>query len=112
MEPSTIQFVKQIIIDLFGLSKDALHMHVGLAVMFVLILVLRKPFGSWLPFLGVVIVAALGEFLDRRDDIASLGYWRWSASLHDFVNTLFWPFILVLLARIGLLKNRRVVSDA
>lgn len=33
------------------------------------------------------------------DDLRSLGYWRWDASLHDIVNTVAWPAVLTCLAR-------------
>lgn len=50
------------------------------------------------PLLIVVLVACIGEVLDMRDDISSPGYWRWAASLHDIVNTSFWPFVLYFFA--------------
>jgi hypothetical protein len=83
MEPSAVQAIKMAIVGASGLSKDALHIYVGLAV------------------------AMAGELLDMRDDIASLGYWRWSASLHDMANTVFWPAVLAALARWSSVLGRR-----
>lgn len=52
----------------------------------------------WLAgWLFVFILACAGEWVDRRDDMASFGYWRWQASAHDVLNTLFWPTVLTLL---------------
>jgi hypothetical protein len=99
METSTAQAIKLVIVSTTGLSKDALHIYVGLGTYLFASQVLRKPFRSLLPLLAVVFIACLGELVDMRDDIASLGYWRWRASLHDIVNTSFWPFVLFALAR-------------
>jgi hypothetical protein len=101
MEISTVQAIKLAIVSATGLSKDALHIYVGLAVLLAAAAILRKPLRSIIPWLVVLIVAVSGELVDMHDDIASLGYWRWGASLHDVLNTLFWPTVLVLLARLG-----------
>ncbi|MCB1755739.1 MAG: hypothetical protein KDJ38_09465 [Gammaproteobacteria bacterium] len=102
METSIVQLVKLEIVQTLGLSKDALHVYVGLAV-FMLVVAAKKSVRSMLPWLAVLAVAVVGEILDRRDDIASLGHWRWTASLHDVLNTLFWPTVLMLSARLGII---------
>lgn len=84
------------------LSKDALHIYVGLIVFLAAAVVLRKPLRSIVPWFAVVAIAIAGEALDMDDDIASLGHWRWGASLHDVLNTLFWPTVLMLLAKFGI----------
>jgi cell shape-determining protein MreD len=99
METSAIQSIKLAIVAATGLSKDALHIYVGLAVFLAAAIVLRKPLRSNVPWFVVVSVVITGEVLDMRDDISSLGYWRWGASLHDILNTLFWPSIFLLLAK-------------
>lgn len=99
METSAVQSVKLAIVSATGLSKDALHVYVGLALFFLVVLALRKPVRSWVPLVSVFVAAAIGELMDMRDDIATFGYWRWAASLHDVANTLFWPTVLVVLAR-------------
>jgi hypothetical protein len=99
METSVVQSIKLAIVAATGLSKDALHIYVGLVVFLAMAAVLRKPLRSIIPWLVVVAVAIAGEALDMRDDVASLGYWRWNASLHDILNTIFWPTVLFLLAR-------------
>ncbi|MCB5185556.1 hypothetical protein LG201_10115 [Methylobacillus gramineus] len=96
---SLFQSIKLDIIATVGLSKDALHIYVGLAVFLVAVALFRKPLKSISPWIVVFTVAIAGEVLDRRDDIASLGHWRWAASLHDIINTLFWPTVLIVLAR-------------
>ncbi len=98
METSAVQAIKLAIVGATGLSKDALHMHVGLAVYCAAALALRGRARPVMPFLAVVLLACLGELLDMRDDLLSLGHWRWAASLHDVINTSFWPAVLCLLA--------------
>src|SRR5471030_1666390 len=99
METSAAQAIKLAIVSATGLSKDTLHVYVGLAVFLAAALVLRKPLRSPLPWLVALVIAVLGEIVDMRDDISSLGYWRWAASVHDIVNTIFWPTVLLGLAR-------------
>lgn len=102
MELSFVQSSKLAIVAATGLAKDALHIYTGMAV-FLLVLLWRRCSRSLLPLLMVVMVAVAGELLDRRDDIASLGRWRWKASVHDIVNTMFWPAVLTLLFYLRLL---------
>jgi hypothetical protein len=101
MEESAIQFVKHIFMRATGLSKDALHVYIGLAILIAAAMVLRKRLSSILPWLVVFAIACIGELLDMRDDLASMGYWRWRASVHDLLNTLFWPTVLMLIVRYG-----------
>jgi hypothetical protein len=96
---SGFQELKATIVATTGLSKDALHIYLGLLVLFGVALVLRQSLRSVLPWLAVVLVAVLLELPDMRDDFNSVGHWRWQASLHDIVNTLFWPTVLLFLAR-------------
>ncbi len=100
METSTVQMIKLAIVATFGLSKDALHIYVGLTVFLVSAMLLKKPLRSIGPWLAVLAIAITGELLDMRDDILSLGHWRYMASMHDIINTLFWPTILMLVARL------------
>ncbi len=95
---TALQEFKLTVVQLTGLSRDALHIYVGLSVLLIAAFVLRKPLQSAVPWLCVVAIATLIELGDMRDDIMSLGYWRWGESLHDFVNTIFWPTVLWLVA--------------
>lgn len=94
-----VQAIKLAIVSATGLSKDTLHVYVGLAVFLAAAFVLRRTLRSPLPWLVALVIAALGEIVDMRDDISSLGYWRWAASTHDIVNTIFWPTVLFCMAR-------------
>jgi len=105
MQTSSFQSIKLIIVSTTGLSKDALHIYAGLAIFFIAVIILRKPLKSTTPWLVILAFAVLAELIDMRDDFLSLGYWRWHASLHDILNTLFWPTVIFALARFGVLFN-------
>jgi hypothetical protein len=82
-----------------GLSKDAIHIYVGVVCLLVSVLVFRLPLSSWKALILGLIVAAIMESLDLRDDLASFGHFRWAASLKDLVNTNLIPLLIVLLAK-------------
>lgn len=102
MEPTAFQSVKVAIVTFTDLGRDALHVYVGLACLFLSAWALHKPLRSLLPWFLVLVIATGAELLDLRDDLATTGVPRWGASLHDIVNTLFWPTLILLLARRGI----------
>jgi hypothetical protein len=106
MEVSMVQAIKQAIVNATGLAKDALHIYVGLAVFLATAAVLRKPFRSRVPWLAVLAVACAGEVVDAIDQIHIEGFWEWPGSVHDIVNTLFWPTVFFLVARYSELLKR------
>jgi hypothetical protein len=99
METSFVQSVKIAIISALDLSRDALHVYAGMAVFLGVAIVFRKPLRSFAPWFAVLVVACAAEALDAFDDLRAFGHWRAGASLHDIVNTVFWPTVLILLAR-------------
>ena len=101
MEPTITQELKQSIVLTVGLSRDALHIYVGLAVLLVMAFALRKHLSSLIPLAIVFLVAVIGEIVDIRDDLVTRGYWRLGASVHDMVNTVFWPTVLTMFHKAG-----------
>jgi hypothetical protein len=74
-----------------GAPDSLLHVHAGLAVLFLARLVTRRSLATPVPFL-VVVAAELGnEVLDRL----TFGGWRIQDTAFDVANTLFWPFVLM-----------------
>ncbi len=106
MQTSPVETLKLAIVAVTGLSKDTLHVYVGLATFVLAALLLRKPERSIVPWLFVLAIAILGEIVDMHEDLRILAYWRWLDSLHDIVNTLFWPTVLLLLARFSKIFER------
>ena len=105
MDTSVVQAIKLEALSTLGLSRDALHVYVGLGVYVAAAGLIRKSLRSSVPWVLVLVVAGLGEALDLWDDIANFGYWRWTLSLHDLANTLFWPSVIVLLVRFGIIRT-------
>jgi hypothetical protein len=99
METSSVQLFKLFILAHTGLSRDAIHVYIGLFVFFFVALVSRRPIKSLTPWLAVVFVACALEIPDAIDDVHAFGYWRLAASGHDIVNTLLWPSVMVVLAK-------------
>ncbi|WP_077531058.1 hypothetical protein [Vreelandella utahensis] len=112
MEPSLYQEAKLVLVSTLGLSKDALHVHAGLIVFFSTAVLLRKPLCAIAPLALVMVAAIAAELLDMRDDILSLGYWRWAASIGDIVNTIFWLALVWALTGLGMLRKGKRPNQA
>lgn len=105
MALSAFQSFKHEIATGVGMSKDALHIYFGLTAFLVTSAVVRQGLRSWAPLLVTLAVALLGELLDARDNFRTYGQWRIGASIHDIVQTMFWPLVLSLLARYSRVLN-------
>ena len=87
-------FYHEIIIaigDGSGAPDSLLHVHAGLVVLFLARLVTRRSLATPIPFLVVVAAEFANEIMDRL----SFGSWRLQDTGFDIVNTLFWPFVLM-----------------
>jgi hypothetical protein len=49
----------------------------------VTLITITRGFKPYIGCLGAFIIACAGEWVDRWDDLESLGYWRWQASAQD-----------------------------
>ncbi|MFA5495923.1 MAG: hypothetical protein WC247_14230 [Porticoccaceae bacterium] len=108
METSAYQGFKPVVLDILALSKDAVHIHVGLVVFLLAVVLWRRGRLDRWSLLPVLLAAGAMEAQDLRDDLVSLGYMRWSASVHDFVNTVFWPTMAVISGKwLDIRKDRR-----
>ena len=95
-----------------GISKDALHIHLGLAIFIVLVVLARRGPGSWIPWLGVFAFELINEAMD-------IFHWHEGAfsfeigdSFKDLANTMFWPTAVVLGARFVGSRTRRTRTAA
>ena len=111
---SEYQNAKLIILSILEISKDAVHIHVGLIVFFAAVVLWRKgSIDAWCLF-PAIVVASLMELLDLRDDYSDQGSIRaaaLTASVHDLINTMLWPVVIVVLGWLGKLKGRRITRD-
>lgn len=96
---SVLQSAKLFLVEATDLSKDALHIYIGLAVMLLVVIVLRKPLRDWRPLAAVAFAAIAGELWDVIDTFSHGGTPHWSLNWKDVWNTMFWPVILFGLAR-------------
>jgi hypothetical protein len=101
MSPSVYQRLKMIIISLCGLSKDAIHLYIGLSCVLATSTLTRRPLRSFAVLIPGLLFSLFMEILDLRDDLNSLGRFRLLASLHDIINTNLMPLVLVLMCRAG-----------
>lgn len=104
METSTYQSLKLQIVDLVGLSKDAIHIHIGLLVFLAAVLFWQKGKINFKCLVPVLLIASGMEVIDLYDDYNLAGFMRWSNSAHDIVNTSIWPLLTVVIYN---LKNTR-----
>jgi hypothetical protein len=104
---SWLQSTKLALIGWTGLSKDALHIYVALALFFGSALLFRWPLKSWKPWAVVLAAALAGEAWDLRDRIMSKVPLEFAGNWHDIWNTMFWPTAIMLLARGTQLMNQR-----
>jgi len=95
---------KMSIIEATGLAKDALHIYVGVGVYLLCLVLLRPIIKSqgirlFIALIVVTCIALLGEYLDNRETIESLGLAGLSrdqilASIRDLINTCMLPYVL------------------
>jgi len=105
VKTSGYQLLKLRVLDVIPITKDAAHIYVGMACLLLALLVFRAPLRSYWALVPGLAAALAMEVFDLRDDRASLGHFRWSASLKDVVNTNLLPFVLVTLVRLGLIRR-------
>ncbi|WP_201589147.1 hypothetical protein [Psychrobacter fozii] len=95
---------KMNVVETTGLAKDALHIYVGIGVYLLCLMVLRPIFKkqgirSFIAVIVVTGIALLGEYLDNRETIESLGLTGLSreqltASIRDLINTCMLSYVL------------------
>ena len=93
------QSIKLSLIETLHLAKDALHIYVALIVFFTVAFFVRRGVRSWIPWAVVLGFALAGEAWDLRDSYAygtPVDLW---ANWKDIWNTMFWPTVILLLAR-------------
>jgi cell shape-determining protein MreD len=99
MSMSWLQSAKISLMEATSLGKDALHVYVGLAVMLLVVIVLKKPLRDWRPLAAVLLAALAGEIWDVIDTFSHGGTPKFNANWKDVWNTMFWPTALFALAR-------------
>ena len=88
--------IKTALSDALGISKDALHIHIGLALFVALAFVLRGR--VLLPWLAVLLLQLGNEVLDLVHE-HELELRHIVDSARDTLNTMLWPTVAALLFR-------------
>ncbi len=96
--------------ELLGITKDALHIHIGLAIFLAVALVFRRSLASWVPWLALLAFELANELMDIFHSHAGTIGFELGDSLKDILNTMFWPSVVVIIARWQ--KRRRGVAAA
>ena len=105
VQTSKYQLFKLRVLEVIPVSKDAAHVYVGMGCLLLALLIFRAPLRSYRALIPGLIAAIIMEVFDLRDDLASVGHFRWAASLKDIVNTNLLPVVLVTVARLGLIRK-------
>lgn len=108
---SIFQQIKLVLIDHSGLAKDALHIYVGLTVFLAASIAFKRPLSSWLPWLAALTATVIGELWDLRDSLYYHTPVDAPGHRQDLWNTMFWPTVLMLLARWNKLNVLPVIDD-
>ncbi|MEO7221687.1 MAG: hypothetical protein ABIY37_04375, partial [Devosia sp.] len=79
-----------------GISKDALHIHLGLVIFAILFLVFLRSPGSLIPWLGVLAFELVNEAMDMFHWHGGAFSFEIGDSFKDIANTMIWPTIVTL----------------
>ena len=74
-----------------GAPDALLHVHAGMAVLIVTRVITGRSLATPIPFAVVCLAEFANEVMDRLNN----GDWRWPDTSLDIINTLFWPFVLM-----------------
>lgn len=85
-------FLKHALADDTGFPDTILHIHGGLLILVLARVISRRSLATFIPFAVVVALELLNEVIDR----ITHGSWRWSDTISDVCNTLFWPLVISL----------------
>lgn len=91
--------IKTDLATFLGISKDALHIHIGLAIFFGLVLLFRRQPNSLLPWLGVLAFEIVNELFDIFHWHNGGFSFEIGGVLKDIVNTMVWPTVAIVTFR-------------
>ena len=101
--------LKDVLSATLHLSRDALHVHVGLVIFLAGGILLRGPRRFQIAFLGLLALCLAGEVADLSGGWRDLRGPNWLGSVKDIFSTMFWPAIW-LLARPQVLRMIRTAE--
>ena len=82
------------------LAKDALHIYAALAIQLIAAKLSRRSLGHVLPWLWVLVLELINELFDLgRGMEPEVRPWQVVSAVHDIVNMMILPTVLLLLCR-------------
>lgn len=90
---------KDVIVQATVLERDALHVHLAVAAQLLAAWMFRWRLSSWKPVLVVLLLELGNEVIDLNAEHWPDRALQYSGSIHDIVNTLVMPIVLLLVAR-------------
>ena len=96
-----------------GLSHDALHMHVGLALFLLFAYLLRRYRWGMRAALGLVLALEIAnEINDAIDWVRWTGAPNYIETARDIASTMLWPVVLAVGLTVWRRQQARVVSPS
>jgi hypothetical protein len=89
-----------------SLGSDAFHIYVGLAVMLLAAIALKRSLADWRPIAIVALAAFAGPIWHVIDTFSHGGTPRWHSDWRAVWHTMFWPLVLFALARFTKILKR------
>jgi len=81
-------------------EKDALHIYFAVVIQVVVALWTRRSLGDWRPWFAVLAIEVINEVFDiARGGEPALMPWQVVSAVHDFINTMALPTVLLILCR-------------
>ena len=99
LSPDEFQLLKIALMDMTGLAKDALHVHIGLGIFIAVRMLWRWRYGWLLAWLAALAAALGGEWFDLRSQYGNGPLKPDTAHWHDVWNTMLWPTLLAIIGR-------------
>ena len=90
---TTISDLKDVLEATLHLSRDALHVHIGMIIFIAVAALLRGRLRFVLAFGALLALCLVGEMADFSYAVRRGIAFNWLASAKDVVNTMFWPAI-------------------
>jgi hypothetical protein len=99
---SPYQQLKNEILSVVGVSKDSVHIYIGIGCFLISILVFRLPPQAYRSLALTLLVSLMMEALDLHDNVHYRETTRLVASVHDLFNTNLLPYLTVVALRLRL----------
>ncbi len=112
VEPRQFIELKLWLLELFNLSRDALHIHIGLAVFLGLWLIFGRRRAGLLAWLVVLGMTVYGEMLDHANEPPNPPDYMEDEHRRDLINTMVWPTILLILGWFMLGRRKQDEASA